>query len=202
MCGRGRIEPDSELGREIAGLVDGGYSNLDLRPTDPIPVRRLVVDGTEQLALLRWGLIPHDAVKPPTRNTFNARVETFHVSPLFKGAHRCLVMLDGFYEWSGPKGSRIQHVIRREDGRPLALAGLWDAWTSPDGEVIESATVLTTTSTDALANIHDRMPIALNEAVARGWLLPDVDGRALLGVNVPPSIVIEDGPGPRQLGMF
>ncbi|MGC4034308.1 MAG: SOS response-associated peptidase, partial [Tepidisphaeraceae bacterium] len=74
----------------------------------------------------------------------NARAETVTTSPAFRTAarrKRCLVPMDGWYEWRGPKGDKIPFYLYAADGQPLLMAGLWSVWhppvedTSPIGAV-------------------------------------------------------------------
>ncbi len=97
----------------------------------------------------------------------NARAETITASPAFRDAFvrkRCLVPVDSFYEWKREGTVRQPFRIVRRDGRPLALAGLWAGWRDPATDTVRRTfTIVTTTPNDALADLHDRMPV-----VARG----------------------------------
>ena len=68
-------------------------------------IRSSPEDGEREVVLMRWGLIPEKIADPDSFNTFsttNARAETILEKPIWKGAFqhsRCLVLLDGFYEW-------------------------------------------------------------------------------------------------------
>jgi putative SOS response-associated peptidase YedK len=131
------------------------------------------------MELARWGLIPWWAKKEEAKKLGNrfvqARVETVATTRAFRDAfkkHRCLVVVDGFYEWKTlDDGSRAPHHVRREDHRPFAIAGLWDTWTSPEtGEIIESCAVVTTAAKGAIAEVHDRMPLVLPKDSYDAWL--------------------------------
>ena len=96
--------------------------------------------------------------------------------PAFRGAfrkRRCLVPADGFYEWRKHEGGGPKQpmLIRRRDREPFALAGLWEHWRGPEGEV-ETCTILTTEANAVLAPIHDRMPVILGPATYDRWLDP------------------------------
>lgn len=110
---------------------------------------------------------------------FNARAETITASPAFREAfrrRRCIVPVDSFYEWKREGTIRQPYRVIREDGRPLALAGLWAGWRDPESdEVRRTFTIVTTTPNDAMADLHDRMPVVLDESMWGQWL---VDGRA------------------------
>jgi len=96
--------------------------------------------------------------------------------PAFRGAfrkRRALVLADGFYEWRKREGDRPKQplLIRRRDGQPFALAGLWEHWRGPEGEV-QTCTIVTTAANAVLAPIHDRMPVILDSAAYDRWLDP------------------------------
>ena len=132
------------------------------------------------LSDLRWGLIPSWAKDPKVGDRMiNARAESLADKPAYERAfrrHRCLVPAEGFYEWHG-RGSRKQPMfVHRRDGEPMAFAGLWAAWRDAhdaDGEWLRSCAIVTTNANDALAPLHDRMPVVLEERDWDRWLDPD-----------------------------
>jgi len=78
-------------------------------------------------------------------------------------------------------GAKQPYTVARADGAPLALAGLWEGWRSPDGEIVRSFAIIVTAANAALAPIHDRMPVILEEASWPAWLgETEDDPRALL----------------------
>jgi putative SOS response-associated peptidase YedK len=130
------------------------------------------------LSLRRWGLVPSWAKDSKIGNRLiNARAETVSEKPSFRSAlrrRRCLVPADGFYEWSGPKGSKQPYFIGL-DGRALfGFAGLWERWTDPEGEMLESCTLLTTNATEHLSALHARMPVIVDPVDYELWMDPDV----------------------------
>jgi len=110
---------------------------------------------------------------------FNARAETITASPAFRDAfrrQRSIVPVDSFYEWEREGTVRQPYRVSRDDGLPLALAGLWAGWRDPETEEVRRTfTIVTTTPNEAMADLHDRMPVVLDEAVWDRWL---IDGRA------------------------
>jgi putative SOS response-associated peptidase YedK len=133
-------------------------------------------DAGPEGALLRWGLVPHWAGKPSemAAKTINARAETVAERPAYRDAfarRRCLILADGFYEWS----AGTPHWITREDGAPFAFAGLWASWRprEPDGvEPLRSCAIVTTAAAGPVSALHDRMPVILDPDDEARWLDP------------------------------
>ena len=157
------------------------------------PTQTVIVvndDGTRHLTQMRWGLIPSWAKDPAIGNRMiNARAETVATKPAFRVAlrkRRCLIPADGFYGWQ-PVGRRKQPVyITLKSREPFSFAGLWEAWTSPDGETIKTCTIITTEANDLLKPIHDRMPVILTREAEGVWLDPMIqDPARLLPLLVP-----------------
>jgi putative SOS response-associated peptidase YedK len=140
-------------------------------------------------ALLRWGLVPHWASDPRDLGvtTINARAETVAERPLYRDAFarkRCLVVADGFYEWSGG----TPHWITREDGEPFAFAGLWASWRPQTDDAVEplrSCTIVTTAATGPVRALHDRMPVILLRSAEDAWLDPETPAPMLHELLVP-----------------
>ncbi|HZO63576.1 MAG TPA: SOS response-associated peptidase [Kribbellaceae bacterium] len=158
---------------------------------------------TRKLTTLKWGLVPSWAKDPAIGNRMiNARMETVAEKPAFKRAfavRRCLLPADGYYEWytteQKVKGKPVKqpYFIRPADGGVLAMAGLYEIWRNkeiedPDADDawLWTCTVLTTSSTDELGRIHDRMPLLVEKERYDAWLDPRVsDTDTLLGLLVP-----------------
>lgn len=130
--------------------------------------------GAREVVLLRWGLIPSWAKDPSLGDRMiNARAETAAGKPAFRSAirrRRCLVPASGFYEWKRTNGRKQPYYIRRPDGKPFALAGLWESWEGPGAAAVESCTILTTSANELLLPIHDRMPVIVSPADYDLWL--------------------------------
>jgi putative SOS response-associated peptidase YedK len=181
MCGRARLSTDfSEIRIAFRIPPERPTPNFaptyNLAPTDPIPiVRRDPDDGLRQLEVVRWGLIPYWAKDIKIGySTINARCEDIETKPAFREAfrqRRCLVPLDGFYEWKklGGKDKR-PYAIALKTGGLMAMAGLWETWRSPAGETVRSATIVTCAPNGLVAELHDRMPVVLPPSVWSTWL--------------------------------
>lgn len=117
----------------------------------------------------------------------NARAKTVATTPAFRRAfreRRCLVLADGFYEWQLQDGRKQPFYIRLCGGAPFAFAGLWDRRVPPDGQPIDSCTIITTVAKTRIQPLHSRMPVILPPKEYDAWLDPrgqDVEGlQALL----------------------
>ena len=177
MCGRfSQQRPASELAEIFSAepLVDDPGPRYNVAPTD----EALVVVQREDrrgVTSYRWGLIPHwaDSAKVGSR-MFNARAETLVGAPAFRDAFqrkRCLVPVECFYEWRREGAVRQPYTIGRADGGPLVLAGLWDGWRDPATDTVRrSFTIVTSAPNEAMATIHNRMPVILPEADWDAWL--------------------------------
>ena len=152
----------------------------NIAPTQPvITVRKEHGKKTRHFTIMRWGLIPSWAkdLSIGTR-TLNARSETVTKTPAFRESiltKRCLIPADGFYEWRKMGSVKQPYCFEVGEGEVFAFAGLWDEWTSPDGEIIESCTVLTTGPNSLVADLHDRMPMIVPRGKYGLWLDPDVN---------------------------
>jgi putative SOS response-associated peptidase YedK len=104
----------------------------------------------------------------------NARAETITEKPAFRGAfksRRCLIPSDGFFEWknAGTKHKQPFH-FRRIDGAVVGFAGLWERWQDPNGENVETCSIITTEANAVVKPVHDRMPVILDPADYGQWL--------------------------------
>ena len=163
----------------LTGAVPTLEPHYNIAPTQMAPVVRATPEG-RRLDLFRWGLIPSWACDQAVgARMINARSETAAEKPAFGEAlarRRCLVPADGFFEWQKVGRARQPYFIRRRDGAPCALAGLWERWSaSPADGTIESFTVLTTTPNALVEPLHDRMPVIIEPADFARWL--DLDQR-------------------------
>jgi putative SOS response-associated peptidase YedK len=137
-------------------------------------VRRHPQTAERRLDILRWGLVPHFTRDlKACQRPINARAETAASAPLFLGAlaaRRCLVPADAFYEWKTMPDGKQPYAIARQDGAPLAFAGLWEGWRDSAGETLRTFTILTTAANADMAPLHHRMPVILEPADWPVWL--------------------------------
>lgn len=189
MCGRyvspeqAAIERAWQIGRTNSNPFPRRYN---VQPTTMVPL--LVHDtGVLTLSAARWGLIPHwwKQDKPP-KFTFNARLEEAVSKPMWREplrTGRCLLPAEGWYEWreverTNPRTGEIvrakqPHYIRRHDGQPFCFAGLMSFRSAPGSpDALLSCAILTTAAAGLVAEVHDRMPVVLQEDAHTEWLDP------------------------------
>jgi putative SOS response-associated peptidase YedK len=201
VCGRYTLAgPDPAGVRARFGLDEA----LEIRP------RYNVAPGDDVLAvtgdggaLLRWGLVPGWAKDPQALGLklINARAESVTERPAFRESfarRRCLVVADGFYEWERrPDGTRRPWWITRPGGEPFAFAGVWASWRPRrDVEPLRTCAIVTTRASDAIAPLHDRMPVMLEPAAEAAWLDPATAPDDLLALCVPAEATAQRAVGP------
>lgn len=150
---------------------------FNIAPSQMVPVI-ITKEGQRVLAQFKWGLIPFWAKDiKKTKPVINARSETVSEKPFFKQAlmkRRCLIPADGFFEWKHRNKEKIPMFIHVNDQELFAFAGLWDEWTSPDGELIRTCTIITTEANNSVTPVHDRMPVIVRPEHESLWLDADV----------------------------
>jgi putative SOS response-associated peptidase YedK len=207
MCGRVDIHtPPSELARALeaqlaAGVDPEGRPSWNVGPTRSIPALVQGEDHVRVLDSFRWGLVPHWAKTPKIGyKMINAKSETAATSSAYRSPlrrQRCLIVVDGFYEWAVPDPAapkrKVPFYFRRADGAPITFAGLYETWwdksrsKEPDRDsYLQTCVIMTTAAGPDMEGIHDRMPVIVEAADRDRWLDPDVqDPEAVTGLLVP-----------------
>ncbi len=181
MCGRFALKapPDELVIRfGLDECADFG-PRYNIPPGTDIPVIRLSPEGKRVLHLLHWGLVPHWAKDPSIGTKLNnTRGESVAEKPSFREAfkkRRCLVPADGFFEWKAEGKIKLPYYISLKSGEPMAMAGLWESWKSPDGEIVRTVCIITIGANELMAPIHDRMPVLVAREHWQSWLAAPAD---------------------------
>jgi putative SOS response-associated peptidase YedK len=206
MCGRFvAATPPADLAAYFSAdfteeRLDPSYN---VAPTDPIYGVVATANG-RQLQVFRWGLVPMWAkdIKIGSK-LINARAETLTTRHAFQsafGRRRVLLPLDGFFEWKALPHTKTKQpmFIRRLDGEPMAVAGLWESWRDRGGNTgvdggdgagrrLHSATLITVRANAAMETVHDRMPAILPVSAWAQWLDPGNQDLDSLGALLVPS---------------
>ena len=176
MCGRFTFAISPELLTEVFGVtvLEEPPPRYNIAPSQQVPIIRDAATDGRYLSSVRWGLLPHWAKDLSIgARMSNARCETVHEKPAFRQAiraRRCIVPASGFFEWSAAPTGKSPHYVTMRDGSPLAFAGIWDSWRTPEGEILETCAILTTTANSLMAPLHDRMPVLLHHTEFDLWL--------------------------------
>jgi putative SOS response-associated peptidase YedK len=186
MCGRFDIHSAIELIAflfQIDALSFDIVPNYNVAPAQNIPT--VVNDGKKNILISsRWGFLPSWTKEKKTAYPMiNARGESVDTNKSYKDAfinHRCLVVADGFYEWRKQERIKIPYYIRLKSKQPMAFAGLYNNWSSPEGEEICSSAIITTDANELVMPLHDRMPVILHQNDFKLWLDPNEHDRDAL----------------------
>ena len=194
MCGRFTLFSTFETIIERF-QIDQAFDEMEYQISYNIaPSQRVVAvinDGTKnRLGYLRWGLIPPWAKDDKfAHKLINARSETISEKHSFRKAYqnkRCLIVADSYYEWKQSPNGKTPMRIKLKSGEPFGLAGLWESWKSPEGQAIYTCSIITTTSNELTAPIHERMPVILNPKDEQKWLDPKTHDPKLLNQYLQP----------------
>ena len=198
MCGRFTLRAAASVIAEQFALfeVPPFAARFNIAPTQPVPVVRCGRRRPARPTILQQGRKKH--VLKPVANWFGCdgawcragrktrRLATGSSTPEPRRRprsrpsaalrrRRCLVVADGFYEWQRAGRTKQPYFIQLRDGRPLALAGLWDVWEDAGHSMLETCTLLTTEPNDLIRPIHDRMPVILLPEAYSSWLDPSTE---------------------------
>jgi putative SOS response-associated peptidase YedK len=180
---------------------DSRFGRFNIAPTQEVLA---VVDDRDgrRIKEPRWGLVPHWAKLLNTRfSMINARAETLEQRPAYRrlvarSGNRCLLLADGWYEWQRPEDPRQPKRplhFSLVDGGLFCFAGLWTCWSSPDGQVVPSSTIITCEANELVRPVHDRMPVVFaDRELCQSWLHPSLDSAAAreLLAPIPAEVVV------------
>jgi putative SOS response-associated peptidase YedK len=196
MCGRFTLtievsDIQNELNLEV--LSSDWRPRFNIAPTQPVAAITNVDPG--KITFLKWGLVPYWAKDPSIGSKMiNARAETLMEKPSFRQAYehrRCWILADGFFEWdrSGKfsiiSGKTTPVYIKLQDEKLFGFAGLWERWKKPEGDYLDSCTIITCQPNELVGQIHNRMPVILSQGQVKGWLDSTQRGQDLAGYLKP-----------------
>ena len=191
MCGRYTLTTDLSFLQARFKFESAGLAYKPRYNTAPTQeVLTVAKNGEKHAQYMRWGLIPFWAkdMKIGYR-MINAQAESVAEKPSFRTAfkkRRCLVLADGFYEWKKNGTKKTPMRITLKDQEPFAFAGMWDSWKSPEGEMVRSCTIITTTPNELIEPIHNRMPVILPQESEEIWLDATIeDPKVLSSMLIP-----------------
>ncbi len=194
MPGRFALDLSAEELARISGPLPEVRPARDLGPGQQAAiVHRHLGSGERRLDLLVWGLVPSwtrdlEAMQKP----MEVRSEMAADSGMLRDAltsRRCLVPANSFQEW--PTGAERDQpfAVARADREPLALAAVWERWQSPDGQILRTFAIMTTSANREMSALHDRMPVVIERDSWSRWLGED-DGDVLTLLRPAPDGIL------------
>ena len=170
---------DQIFNKEIPGFYATGFDHPDL------PV--ITNDDPHKLQMFSWGLIPFWVKDPKqalmlSNKTLNARGEEMFNKPSFRNSarnKRCLIVLDGFFEYHWKNGKAFPYYIQLKNNEPMVMAGLWEYWHYESDNIHRhTMSIVTTAANDLMTKIHNkpagsqgpRMPVILSKENEIKWL--------------------------------
>jgi putative SOS response-associated peptidase YedK len=189
-----------EYARRLQGLIDKGnlenefddilsrtgpvyFVNGFNHPDIPVITNKL----PDHIQAFTWGLIPFWVKDPKqavsiSKMTLNARGEDIFSKPSFRNAakhKRCLVLIDGFFEYHWFKEKSYPYYIKMANDEPMLLAGLWETWNYAKENILRHTfSIITTRANPLMSQIHNkpkasegpRMPVIVPKGMEKMWL--------------------------------
>ncbi len=197
MCGRSSL---TKTEKELEERFQASFYSDELTRYNPLPNYNvapthfhpvITSDEQDKIHLYKWGLIPFWAKDPKIGyKMINARIETIKEKSTYKHAfksRRCIVPIDGFYEWKREGNTKIPYRIKMKEQEIFCVAGMWEKWSSPEGEEIHTFTMITQPPNEMMEEIHNRMPAILYPEQEKLWLESDVPVEDLYNLITPPD---------------
>ena len=145
---------------------------LEVKVTNFAPTMEMPVIIENQVVNMKWGLIPSwSQNKSFANNLINARCETLLEKPSFKNlvnTQRCIVPSNGFYEWDPV--SKLPYFVKPADSSLMNFCGLHTLWMDENRRPVNTFTIITTKSNQIMSEIHNRMPVILEQGSEHKWL--------------------------------
>jgi putative SOS response-associated peptidase YedK len=191
MCGRSSLHdaPVNILERfHLPPLLPGFEPRFNIAPSQLQWTILLDSNGKPQARQLKWGLVPSWAEDPAIGSRMvNARSDSLTGKPSYRDSfrdRRCVILADGYYEWTGKGRSRVPMFFHLAGNEPFAIAGIWDSWRK-NGDALDTCTVITTDASTKAGVYHHRMPAVLSGDNAIEWLDAETPAERLLGLLAP-----------------
>jgi putative SOS response-associated peptidase YedK len=175
MCGRytlaGKmVDLEKHFRAKLEGESKGPSYNI--APSHLAPI--IMNTNPSLISYQSWGLVPYwtKAGEKPLI-MINTRAESLLEKPGFKSylnKKRCLIPASGFYEWKADAAGKQPWYIRLKSRELFSFAGIWGEYANSDGELLYTFSIITTGPNKHMSEIHNRMPVILNEETEQLWL--------------------------------
>ncbi len=185
MCGRVNVSDLEGLDELIASIIEHTTRPQAPDVAEPAPTARIprwnvaptrsldAVTRDRSIVRMHWGIkAPWKGTQPPL---INARSESVFDKPSFREharTRRCILPINGFYEWQRSARQRHAYYIRPCAGPGLLVAGIW-APPAGSEQPLPALCLLTRAADSHFTDIHDRMPVMLTPTAARRWMSED-----------------------------
>lgn len=197
MCGRFVVSYTYD---QLLNFISNTFNIFDLDENIDVPRYNIapgqdvitVIKNKDQYRLgeLKWGFVPHYAKDEKIGYTMiNARSETIAEKNAFKDSYkrrRCLILANGFYEWDKIKGTKTPYYIYPQNKKMIAFAGIWSSYQKEDGTNLYTCAIVTTNANSVVGEIHERMPVILDEEKAKTWVDNNIDNQEVLNTLFAP----------------
>lgn len=169
-------------------LIDSYTPSYNISPSNEV---LSVYEKNKKVVLnkFRWGLVPFWAKDTSIGyKMINARSESLSekksYKPLLKNK-RCGIISNGFYEWKKEGNQKTPYYIKLKNDAPFSFAGLYDIWKDDENNEIISCTIITTQANEKVAQIHNRMPVILDDDETKKWINSENDFEYLKNLFIP-----------------
>jgi putative SOS response-associated peptidase YedK len=169
-------------------LIDSYTPSFNISPSNEV---LSVYEKNKKTVLnkFRWGLVPFWAKDTSIGyKMINARSESLSEKKSYKpllNNKRCGIISNGFYEWKKEGNKKTPYYIKLKNDAPFSFAGLYDIWKDDKNNEIISCTIITTQANEKVAQIHDRMPVILDEDETKKWVNSENDFEKLKDLLIP-----------------
>ncbi len=191
MCGRFIVSYTYD---DLLRFISSTFDIFDLDPSIDVPrynfapgtnVVSIINDGSKYRAgTLKWGFIPsYSNERSNGYKMINARIESVHIKNSFKKSfkhNRCLILADGYYEWKKMGKTKTPYLISKQSKEMFFFAGLYSKHVDENDVVTFTTTIITKQARTDISDIHDRMPVILDEKHAKDWLNIDTQDELTL----------------------
>jgi putative SOS response-associated peptidase YedK len=189
--GISKLEKRFHAKAKVAEFTAEEKNNGFQHPTLPV----ILNQNPQTIDFLSWGLIPFwanpEQAKTIASKTLNAKSETIFEVASFKDSilsKRCIILVDGFYEWQHIGKDKNEFFITLRDEQPFAMGGVWSSWINTNGETKQTFSIITTPANPLMEEIHNtkkRMPLILPKESEQKWLSQNLSKHEIIHLMQP-----------------
>jgi putative SOS response-associated peptidase YedK len=184
MCGRYKITKPVTKTVDLVktNIKVEDANNYNAHPSQKLPIIKSYTNG-KALELCEWGLVPNWSKKLEKFSPLiNARKETLMEKVTFKNliqTSRCVVPVDGYYEWKREDKSKVPYYFTKEDDEIMFFAAIHQN---------NQFCIITREATEKVSAIHHREPLIINQSQINNYLNVKKDAMEILNSIKPPRL--------------